>query len=284
MELAAFVRALEVLGSPLDWGGREAWLAECLRRVRAARGVDAGDLEDLLALPGDEPGWLRRVLEGTGSRSLPSAALAGGDPGQVSLRCAFGAGLAALARLRAWRGTLGRAFDDVDTGMAVFTADGQRDVVRNARWDEMLGDEPDRTRLRQLVASQAASAASGVGEGAVEAELAGGSYRVVASRMAGGMLLDDPAVLVLLDRPGPELPTTRELRLAFGLRGREPQVALLAAEGLSNADIARRLRLSTHTVRHYLERVMDRLGLHSRKALAMRLMDGSGARQPSDRV
>ncbi|MBA3895039.1 MAG: helix-turn-helix transcriptional regulator, partial [Gemmatimonadales bacterium] len=65
---------------------------------------------------------------------------------------------------------------------------------------------------------------------------------------------------------------------------REPQVALLAAEGLSNAGIAGRLRLSAHTVRHYLERVLGRLGLHSRKALALRLMVSSGERpQPPDR-
>ena len=76
---------------------------------------------------------------------------------------------------------------------------------------------------------------------------------------------------------GSGLPTTRELRITYGLRGREPQVALLAAEGLSNADIAGRLRLSAHTVRHYLERVMDRLGLHSRKALALRLIEGGAS-------
>ncbi|MEO7986752.1 MAG: helix-turn-helix transcriptional regulator [Gemmatimonadales bacterium] len=75
-----------------------------------------------------------------------------------------------------------------------------------------------------------------------------------------------------------ELPTTRELRVSFGLRGREPQVALLAAEGLSNAAIAQRLRLSAHTVRHYLERVLGRLGLHTRKALALHLMGGGGER------
>ena len=75
-----------------------------------------------------------------------------------------------------------------------------------------------------------------------------------------------------------------QLRVTFGLRGREPQVALLAAEGLSNADIAQRMRLSAHTVRHYLERVLDRLGLHSRKALALHLMVWSGERpQPPDR-
>ena len=87
-------------------------------------------------------------------------------------------------------------------------------------------------------------------------------------------------MLILVDRLSPALPTTQELRIGFGLRGREPQVALLAAEGLSNAAIAERLRLSAHTVRHYLERVLDRLGLHSRKALALHLMAGGGERPP----
>jgi DNA-binding CsgD family transcriptional regulator len=82
---------------------------------------------------------------------------------------------------------------------------------------------------------------------------------------------------------GSGLPTTRELRITYGLRGREPQVALLAAEGLSNADIASRLRLSAHTVRHYLERVMDRLGLHSRKALALRLLEAPRSERPGPR-
>ena len=83
-------------------------------------------------------------------------------------------------------------------------------------------------------------------------------------------------------KPAHALPTTQELRVAFGLRGREPQVALLAAEGLSNADIAERLRLSAHTVRHYLERVLDRLGLHTRKRLALHLMNGGGERRPPE--
>lgn len=282
MELSALVRALDVLSTPLEWGGREPWLAECSRLAREARGVEVGGLEELLALPGDEPGWLRRALEGAGDRALPMGAPAA-DVELVSLRCALGAGLAALTRLEAYRGTLGQAFDDVDTGMAIYAADGRREVVRNARWGEMLADEPDHAQLVDLVARQAVSAGAGAPDAAVEVELAGGCYRVVASRVAAGLLLHEPAVLVLLDRPGPDLPTTRELRLAFGLRGREPQVALLAAEGLSNADIARRLRLSAHTVRHYLERVMDRLGLHSRKALAIRLMEGNGGRQPPAR-
>ena len=182
MDLAALGGAVEVLVSPLEWDSRDQWLAECARRVRGACAA-AGDLpadpatelEGLLALPDDEPGWLRRALAFPGAETLPAhlPAEAGGSDTLlrvVSLRCALAAGVAALHRAT------------------------------------------------------------------------------------------------------PALPTTQELRIHFGLRGREPQVALLAAEGLSNAAIAERLRLSAHTVRHYLERVLDRLGLHTRKRLAVYLM------------
>jgi DNA-binding CsgD family transcriptional regulator len=195
MDLAPLVRAVEVLMSPENWGSRDAWLVECLRRVREACGAPGQDLpadavtelEALLRLPGDEPGWLRATFESLDAECWDGGAfpaMTGGSEALVpvvSLRCALIAGLATLERL-------------------------------------------------------------------------------------------------------PALPTTRELRITFGLRGREPQVALLAAEGLSNAAIAQRLRLSAHTVRHYLERVLDRLGLHTRKALALRLMGGNGDRsQPPDR-
>jgi DNA-binding CsgD family transcriptional regulator len=201
----------------------------------------------------------------------------------ISLRCALAAGLAALQRLHAWRSTLGQAFDDLDTGMAIFSADGRREVARNVRWEELLEVEPARDVLLDLITRQAgltAESVAGAREDDGEVEVCGRSYRLVASRAAAGTLLPEAAVLVLMERLSPGLPTTQELRISFGLRGREPQVALLAAEGLSNADIAERLRLSAHTVRHYLERVLERLGLHSRKALALHLMGSSAERSP----
>jgi DNA-binding CsgD family transcriptional regulator len=295
MDPGRLVRAAEVLMSPLDWGSQDAWLAESLRRVRDAGDV-AGEppadplaaLEALLRLPADDPGWLRAalatpdearpgcplpVVTGVGEALLPV----------VSLRCALAAGLATLQRLQAWRSTLGEAFDEVETGMAVFGGDGLREVSRNTRLDELLEEEPERGRLLDLIARQAKLAADSGGnlrEDDRELTLSGGTYRLVTSRAAAGTLFPDAAVLVLLDRLSPALPTTQELRVSFGLRGREPQVALLAAEGLSNAAIAERLRLSAHTVRHYLERVLDRLGLHSRKALALHLMAGAAERSP----
>jgi DNA-binding CsgD family transcriptional regulator len=295
MDLATHVRAVEVLMSPLEWGSQDAWLAASLERVRQVRGVPGspapatalGELEELLRLHGDEPGWLPAALDSAGvkrpgSALPPKAAAPEGLLPVVSLRCALAAGLATLHRLHAWRSTLGQAFDAVDTGMAIFRSDGLLEVARNVRWDELLAEEPERRRLQDYITRQAGEATASIGdlrEDDGEVELSGRSYRLVASRATAGTLLPEAAVLVLMNRLGPGLPTTQELRISFGLRGREPQVALLAAEGLSNADIAQRLRLSAHTVRHYLERVLDRLGLHSRKALALRLM-WSGERQP----
>jgi DNA-binding CsgD family transcriptional regulator len=295
MDLAPLVRAVEVLMSPLEWGSRDAWLQECLRRVREVCGADCRggsadalvELDALLRLPADEPGWLSAALDPAEleRRSGPLPVVTGAAEALlpvVSLRCALAAGLRTLDRLGAWRSTLGQAFDDVDTGMAIFGDDGCREVARNARWDELLEEEPERDRLVGLIARQAREAATSgqcLREDDRELALAGGTYRLAASRAAAGTLLPEAAVLVLVDQLSSALPTTRELRIAFGLRGREPQVALLAAEGLSNAAIAERLRLSAHTVRHYLERVLERLGLHSRTALALHLMAGGVERR-----
>jgi DNA-binding CsgD family transcriptional regulator len=299
MDLAALARAVNVLVSPLEWGNKDAWLRESLRHVRDVcgpggsdpRGDPCGELETLLHLPDDKPGWLTTALDdphaGPRGKSLPATADASETLLPIlSLRYALAAGLGSLQQLRSLRHTLGQAFDDVETGMAIFGEGGGREVGRNARLDELLDAEPDRDRLLEHITRQAARAAAAPGstrEEGLDLELAGGSYRLVTSQAAAGTLLHEPAVLILVDRLNPGLPTTRELRVSFGLRGREPQVALLAAEGLSNAAIAERLRLSSHTVRHYLERVLDRLDLHSRKALALHLMTGNGDPQQQNR-
>jgi DNA-binding CsgD family transcriptional regulator len=297
MDQTAVVRAIEALMSPLEWGSQDAWLAESLKRVQYAldrrepsAAATTARLEELLRLEGDEPGWLQTALDSSGvtgaSGALPPLAAAAGDclP-LVSMRCALAAGLTMLHRLRDWRSTLGQVCDDMNAGLAIFRRDGAREVTRNARWRELVDEEPERDRLLELVARQVGHTGATVGslrEDYWELELSGRTYRLTTKQAPAGTLLPEAGVLVLMDRLGPELPTTRELRVAFGLRGREPQVALLAAEGLSNAAIAQQLRLSSHTVRHYLERVLTRLGLHSRKALALHLMAGEREKQPAE--
>jgi DNA-binding CsgD family transcriptional regulator len=296
MNPTAVVRAMEALMSPLEWGSQDAWLAESLKRVRHALALpDAlartGELEDLLRLDGDEPGWLQAALDAIGGTCAPAGALPPFAAASedclplLSMRCALSSGVAMLHRQRAWKSTLEQVCDDMNAGLAIFRRDGLREITRNSRWSELLDEEPERDRLLQLIRRQVALTAASFGSVRMEyweLELSGRSYRLTAKPAPAATLLPDAGVLVLMDRLGPELPTTRELRVAFGLRGREPQVALLAAEGLSNAAIAQRLRLSAHTVRHYLERVLTRLGLHSRNALALHLMAADREKPPAE--
>jgi len=53
------------------------------------------------------------------------------------------------------------------------------------------------------------------------------------------------------------------------LTPREQQVVALVAEGLSNRDIARELTLSEHTVKKYVFRIFDKLGVSSRVELVL---------------
>jgi DNA-binding CsgD family transcriptional regulator len=78
-------------------------------------------------------------------------------------------------------------------------------------------------------------------------------------------------VLVLVQRTGPLLPSVSRLRARFRLTAREAEVALLLAEGASDADIGRALGMSVHTARHHGERIFTKVGVHSRKALALHL-------------
>lgn len=64
-----------------------------------------------------------------------------------------------------------------------------------------------------------------------------------------------------------ELPDREEILAS--LSEQQWAVARLVAQGLTNPDIAERLHLSPHTVRNYLSRVMGRLGVHNRTAVAV---------------
>nr|NIP56629.1 response regulator transcription factor [Gemmatimonadota bacterium]NIR77002.1 response regulator transcription factor [Gemmatimonadota bacterium]NIT88925.1 response regulator transcription factor [Gemmatimonadota bacterium]NIU29357.1 response regulator transcription factor [Gemmatimonadota bacterium]NIU34417.1 hypothetical protein [Gemmatimonadota bacterium] len=69
------------------------------------------------------------------------------------------------------------------------------------------------------------------------------------------------------------LPTVRELQEFEGLTERQAEVARLLARGLSNRQIAARLDVSPNTARHLAQTVLEKLRLHSRKALGLRLLE-----------
>lgn len=65
------------------------------------------------------------------------------------------------------------------------------------------------------------------------------------------------------------------------LTPREEQVVALVAEGLSNRHIARELNLSEHTIKKYLFRIFDKLGISSRVELVLYAVN-HGAALPAE--
>lgn len=55
------------------------------------------------------------------------------------------------------------------------------------------------------------------------------------------------------------------------LTKREEQVAMLVAQGLTNREISRKLNLSEHTIKNYLFRTFEKLGVSNRVELALHL-------------
>lgn len=101
-------------------------------------------------------------------------------------------------------------------------------------------------------------------------------YDLTPTLLPEGLVGLEPAVLVLVRPACPRLPSERELRERFGLTRREAEVALLLARGLSNRRIAERLLLSPFTVRHHAQRVLQKVGVRSRKVLLLHLLDRRG--------
>ncbi|HKC70377.1 MAG TPA: response regulator transcription factor, partial [Terriglobales bacterium] len=78
-----------------------------------------------------------------------------------------------------------------------------------------------------------------------------------------------------------EVPSLRVLNASGNdlLTPREEQVVALVAEGLSNRDIARELSLSEHTVKKYLFRIFEKLGVSTRVELVLYAFNNGDPRQ-----
>jgi DNA-binding NarL/FixJ family response regulator len=62
------------------------------------------------------------------------------------------------------------------------------------------------------------------------------------------------------------------------LTPREEQVVALVAEGLGNRQIARELNLSEHTIKKYLFRIFEKLGISTRVELVLYAMHNGDPR------
>jgi DNA-binding NarL/FixJ family response regulator len=89
--------------------------------------------------------------------------------------------------------------------------------------------------------------------------------------MAGGQIWANTEQLSFLLDLVSEVPSLRVVNSRGGemLTPREEQVVALVAEGLSNRETARELNLSEHTIKKYLFRIFDKLGISSRVELVL---------------
>jgi DNA-binding NarL/FixJ family response regulator len=90
-------------------------------------------------------------------------------------------------------------------------------------------------------------------------------------RVAGGQIWANTEQMSFLLDLVSEVPSLRVLNSSGQqlLTPREEQVVALVAEGLSNRETARELNLSEHTIKKYLFRIFDKLGISSRVELVL---------------
>lgn len=81
---------------------------------------------------------------------------------------------------------------------------------------------------------------------------------------------------VVTQVPSLRVVNARGLKL---LTPREEQVVALVADGLSNREVAHELSLSEHTIKKYLFRIFDKLGISSRVELVLYAVSHGGSRQ-----
>ncbi|MGB9074660.1 MAG: response regulator transcription factor [Terriglobales bacterium] len=94
--------------------------------------------------------------------------------------------------------------------------------------------------------------------------------RCIASVARGQIWIDSQQMHYLLDSFS-QVPTLRVLNVKGKplLTPREEQVVALVADGLSNREVAGELGLSEHTIKKYMLRIFDKLGISTRVELVL---------------
>ena len=149
----------------------------------------------------------------------------------------------------------------------LLATDADREMVRRAaaRMAHVLAlrVKSQRTADRGRDSNVAATVAS------TEVQTSADHYELHGSyvRVLGG----DPAVVVTLDSCRRRRFDGAHLRTRHGLTAREINVTHQLVRGRCTAAIARELGLSVHTVRRHTERILAKLAVHSRGAIAERI-------------
>lgn len=193
------------------------------------------------------------------------------------------AGLDSIVQIKADR----EALDGLTEALVVFGPDG-RELHRNAAFCRLISSEPQKDQDKLLGEMQQLAhrmvrpglnrydRQSRSGPDAQRRVVTGTATFTIAGVLTPQATFGAGANVMVSVVPHGRglLPSSEQLRERFALTRREAEVALLLAEGLSNDDLAARLFVSPHTARRHTERTLEKLGLRSRKALALKLIEG----------
>jgi len=198
---------------------------------------------------------------------------------------AFLVGIETLHRFDSVRTTMTTALDVMADGVLVLEFASGRELYRNSALRAMLaadsGGEELLCTARRLARSLSAlrprpSASKSCADVAplplLELCTTSARYILRGSRLAAETFARGESTLISVECVTISLPTIAALCARFSLTRREAQVALLLARGMTDTQAASALGISEHTVRHHGERLYSKLGVHSRKALALFLL------------
>jgi DNA-binding CsgD family transcriptional regulator len=197
---------------------------------------------------------------------------------------AFEAGVHLVMRCAQERHRVAHVLATLGEGAALIDASG-RVVYENPALRRILLQDGEARRLeaecthvaRRLLALATRRGAKSqaheiVTPGEERVRTAGGSYRLRGTLLGPGTLDVGPVALVVVERTTPEPLSIRDLHDRYSLTRREATVSQLLSQGHTNAQVSRLLGISIHTARRHAEHVLLKLGVHTRGAVAGKLV------------
>ena len=162
-----------------------------------------------------------------------------------------------------------RVLDCVTEGVLLVTEAGI--LYRNTAAARLLASEGDALAADVQLLVRRALRGARVSE-MVRASTTGARFQLRATNLASDDLVAMRLIVVTIERMSSTMPSRAVAMRQFNLTAREASVALLVAQGRSNAEVAAALHISESTARHYTESVFLKLGVHTRAAAAAAIL------------
>jgi len=186
------------------------------------------------------------------------------------------------AGVRVWRQAGGYRKTLESSGIALMVVGRDEKVLFESRaLGRLLADELESGAVLKAIRSQAArmiperrvrsAATKALTTNVSTCSTQRRGYEIMGSLLRESVF-EEEAVLMIVQPRTSALPTPPEMQERFGLTPREAEVAELIARGLDNRTIAERLFISPHTVRRHTERILAKLDIDSRAAVAISLI------------